>query len=77
MEPQLTPREMCKVWFDKILARYEIDRGDMNVLIDKKTKRLVGQCGLLLQTIEEVDRLEVGYPFFLNSGTKATLRKLP
>ena len=33
----------------------------MNVLIDKNTNRLVGQCGILVQTIEEVERLEIGY----------------
>jgi RimJ/RimL family protein N-acetyltransferase len=43
----------------------------MNVLIDKKTDRLIGQCGLLIQTIENIERLEVGYsilPEFWNQG---------
>lgn len=43
----------------------------MNVLIDKKTNRLVGQCGLLIQTIENIEWLEIGYailPEFWNQG---------
>jgi len=43
----------------------------MNVLIDKKSNRLVGQCGLLIQSIENIERLEVGYaiiPEFWNKG---------
>jgi ribosomal-protein-alanine N-acetyltransferase len=37
----------------------------------KKTKRFVGQCGILVQTIENVERLEFGYailPEFWNKG---------
>jgi len=33
----------------------------MNVLMDKKTSQPVGQCGLLIQNIENVDCLEIGY----------------
>ena len=43
----------------------------MNVLIDKKTNLIVGQCGLLVQTIENIERLEIGYsilPKFWNQG---------
>jgi RimJ/RimL family protein N-acetyltransferase len=54
-----------------VFYRYENDLGGMNVLIDKKTNRLVGQCGLLIQTIENIVRLEIGYsilPEFWNKG---------
>ncbi len=43
----------------------------MNALIDKNTKQLIGQCGLLIQTVENVKRLEIGYsilPKFWNLG---------
>jgi ribosomal-protein-alanine N-acetyltransferase len=43
----------------------------MNVLIDKATNRMVGQCGLLIQTIENAERLEIGYsilPEFWKQG---------
>lgn len=33
----------------------------MNVLINKSTNEFIGQCGLLVQTVEDVQRLEVGY----------------
>ncbi len=71
MDPTLSPTDLCKAWFDKSFNRYENDLGGMNVLIDKKTNQFVGQCGLLIQTIEEVKRLEVGYsilPKFWNQG---------
>ena len=71
LDPKLSESELCKLWFDKAFHRYENDLGGMNVLIDKKTNRLVGQCGLLIQTIENVERLEIGYsilPEFWNQG---------
>jgi len=71
LDPKLSEPELCKVWFDKALHRYEHDLGGMNVLIDKKTNRLIGQCGLLIQTIENIERLEIGYsilPEFWNQG---------
>ncbi len=71
MDPTLSPTDLCKAWFDKSFNRYQNDLGGMNVLIDKKTNQFVGQCGLLIQTIEEVKRLEVGYsilPKFWNQG---------
>jgi len=61
LDPKLTPVELCKIWFDKAFHRYENDLGGLNVLIDKKTNQLVGQCGLLIQTIENMERIEIGY----------------
>ena len=43
----------------------------MNALIDKKTNKLIGQCGLLIQTVENTERLEIGYsilPEYWNQG---------
>ncbi|GEM_PF-330696 len=43
----------------------------MNVLIDKATNQLIGQCGLLIQTIKDTERLEIGYailPQFWGKG---------
>ena len=61
LDPKASESELCTSWFDKAFHRYENDLGGMNVLIDKNTNRLVGQCGILVQTIEEVERLEIGY----------------
>lgn len=71
MDPKLSPHEMCEVWFEKSMARYEKGNGGMNVMIDKESNRLVGQCGLLIQTVENEERLEIGYsilPEFWNCG---------
>lgn len=35
--------------------------GGMNALIDKNTNEFVGQCGLLIQKIDEKDELEIDY----------------
>lgn len=56
-----TAEEQCDLWFEKVKARYANDRGGMNVLIDKQNGLLVGQCGLLVQDVEGVAILEIGY----------------
>lgn len=61
MDTKLTQRERCQKWFDKSFYREKNNLGGMNVLIDKETGRLVGQCGLLVQTVEDEERLEIGY----------------
>lgn len=43
----------------------------MNALIEKESGLLVGQCGLLIQTIDGIEELEIGYsilPAFRNKG---------
>ena len=61
MNPNLTPQELCKAWFKKSLGRYEDNLGGMNVMINRKTNEFVGLCGLLVQTVERKECLEVGY----------------
>jgi [ribosomal protein S5]-alanine N-acetyltransferase len=56
-----TPEQHCQEWFDKIFSRYENNLGGMNVLIDKQSGEFIGQCGLLIQTVDETEELEVGY----------------
>lgn len=71
LDPKLSKKELTQKWFDKTFDRYEKTLGSMNALIDKKSNRLVGQCGLLIQTIEDEQRLEVGYsilPEFWRQG---------
>lgn len=55
------PVERCKMWFARVFYRYEKGLGGMNALIDKQTNELVGQCGLLIQTIDSLEELEIGY----------------
>lgn len=61
MPSGLTQAEQCDYWFKKVFHRYENNLGGMNALIDKKSGEFIGQCGLLIQTVEDEERLEVGY----------------
>ena len=72
-------KELCQKWFDKVFYRYENNLGGKNALIHKVTGEFVGQCGLLVQTVEGEKRLEVGYsilPKFWGQGyaTEAAIR---
>lgn len=67
----LSPYEMCEIWFEKSMNRYDLGNGGMNVMINKKTNRFIGQCGLLIQDVDNEERLEIGYsilPEFWNCG---------
>jgi len=55
------PEEACKEQFDKIFERYEKGMGGMNALILKENNRLVGICGLLVQEVDGIQELEIGY----------------
>nr|WP_321235468.1 GNAT family N-acetyltransferase [uncultured Psychroserpens sp.] len=61
IDQNLSQFEQCEFWFKKVFHRYQNGLGGMNALIDKETGAFVGQCGLLVQTIENEERLEVGY----------------
>ena len=55
------PHERCRFWFKRVFDRYTEGRGGMNVLTDKVTGEFIGQCGLLIQTVDETEELEIGY----------------
>lgn len=61
MDTSLSPRQHCEEWFKKSLGRYETETGGMNVLVDKVSEKMVGQCGLLIQDIEGEQFMEIGY----------------
>lgn len=66
-----TAEEKNKAWYDRVLWRYENQLGGMNALIEKSSGKLVGQCGLLVQEIEGIVELEIGYalmPEFRGQG---------
>ena len=71
MKPGLSEMEQCEAYFKKSFHRYENNLGGMNVLISKESNQLVGMCGLVIQTIENEERLEIGYailPEFWRQG---------
>ena len=55
------PMEACQIQFDRIFERYEKDLGGMNALIQKESGKLVGICGLLVQEVDDIQELEIGY----------------
>jgi RimJ/RimL family protein N-acetyltransferase len=55
------PYKYCEYWFERIFTRYQNGLGGMNVLIEKSSGQMVGMCGLLVQTIDEIEELEIGY----------------
>ena len=56
-----TLEERVQHWIDRQLTRYRENRYGLQMLIDKKTNALIGQCGLLLQEVDGNKELEVGY----------------
>lgn len=71
VEEKKTPIVACEKWYHKQHWRYENDQGGMNALIEKSSSRLIGHCGLLVQTVDGIKELEIGYsllPEFWNKG---------
>ena len=56
-----SPEIECKKWYDKQFYRYKRGLGGMNALIDKKSGKLIGHCGLLIQNVDDKPELEIGY----------------
>lgn len=66
-----TPKERCEKWFEWTSNRYKNNLGGQNVLISKNSKKIIGQCGLLVRDIDNKFELEVAYsilPEFRNKG---------
>ena len=55
------PQEQCEKWFEITENRYKNNLGGMNVLIDKASDEFIGQCGLLIQEVDGIQELEIGY----------------
>lgn len=61
LEEKNDPVIQCHAWFNRIFFRYENDLGGMNVLVDKFSGQVIGQCGILIQNIDGVSEFEIGY----------------
>ena len=59
------PQIACQQQFDRVFERYDKYLGGMNALVLKTTGVLIGLCGLLVQTVDEVQELEIGYSILL------------
>lgn len=66
-----TAEEQCRLWFDIQERRYKKGLGGMNVLVEKESGKMVGQCGLLIQEVKGEEKMEIGYsvlPEFWGKG---------
>lgn len=68
--PKQSPEEACKEWFARQTQRYDNNEGGMNALIEKSSGRLAGYCGLLVQHVDGITELEVGYSLLPNFREK-------
>ncbi len=55
--------EMSEDWIKHQLQRYDSGTFGLQAIIDRKSKKMVGQCGLLLQKVDNKLEIEVGYHF--------------
>lgn len=62
---KLPPRIACEKWYARQFERYEKGLGGMNALIEKSSGKLVGHAGLLVQNVDGVAELEIGYSLLL------------
>ena len=66
-----SPEQECRKWYQKQNSRYEKNLGGMNALIEKTSHKLIGHCGLLVQIVDGIRELEIGYsllPKYWNNG---------
>lgn len=55
------PVYTAKVWIERQIARYQNDQLGLLALVEKKSGKFVGMCGLLKQTLNGQPEIEVGY----------------
>jgi RimJ/RimL family protein N-acetyltransferase len=61
--PQVPPEEFADAWISRQTRRYEKSGTGLCAITQKDTNELVGQCGLLLQFVDGIPKLEIGYHF--------------
>jgi RimJ/RimL family protein N-acetyltransferase len=55
------PHTACREQFDRIFHRYRQNLGGMNALIHRESGALLGLAGLLVQEVDGLLELEIGY----------------
>ena len=71
VEEKESADDACRNWYLKQAWRYKNNMGGINALIEKSSGQLIGHAGLLVQTIDEITELEIGYsllPEFWGKG---------
>jgi len=56
-----TPEEMARDGMELTLKRYKENRFGLQALISKETGEFIGICGLLLQEVNGMNEIEIGY----------------
>ena len=51
----------CAFFIQRSLDRYATDGSGLNAIIEQATGRPIGMIGLLVQVVDDMDELEVGY----------------
>lgn len=64
--PKTLDREEMAAWIDRNLARYEQTGHGLWAVILKDGGQFAGDCGLVIQEVDGVEELEVGYHFNKN-----------
>lgn len=64
--PQTLDREEMAAWIDRNLNRYEQYGHGIWAVLLKSEQKFVGDCGLVIQEVDSVEELEVGYHFNKN-----------
>jgi ribosomal-protein-alanine N-acetyltransferase len=73
------PPENAKLWVERQMERYTQNRYGLQALLHRETGEFIGQCGLLAQTVDGIDEVEVGYhilPKFWGNGYAPEAAKL-
>ena len=61
LDADKTPTQRAQNWIDFCMARYQNGRLGLQALISSETGEFIGQCGLLVQEVNGVSEIEVGY----------------
>lgn len=61
--PRVLNRQEMTEWIDRNLKRYECHGHGVWAVILKDSQQFVGDCGLVIQEVDGVEELEVGYHF--------------
>lgn len=59
--PQPFDRNMTQAWIDRNIQRYAQHGVGLWALIFKENHKLIGDCGLVVQEVDGVEEIEIGY----------------